>query len=210
MDVTTGVVVLIFVISIFSGFGSNKGYTRPSASPKAPAAGPVFPVAHEAIDTGVALTPPPAGFAAVDPAAAPAAIKSYIMKYRSEELASEITGSIMRHAQTYDLNPKLAASLIARESKFNPRAVSSSGAMGLGQLLPSTAKGLGVENGFDIDQNARGTVRYIKSLVDRFSGDVSAALAGYLVGPNAVKRDGTISTHTRSYVEDIYRIYYKM
>lgn len=209
MDATTGAIVLIFIISIFSGMGNNKGYTPPPA-PKFPVAAPTVPAPAGAIDTGVAVAPPPAGFAAVDPVQTSAAINSYIQKYRSGDLAAEITGSIMKHAQTYNLNPKLAAALIARESKFNPRALSSSGAMGLGQLLPSTAKGLGVENGFDIDQNARGTVRYLKSLIDRFSGNVSAGVAGYLVGPNAVKRDGTISDHTRSYVEDIYKIYYKM
>jgi soluble lytic murein transglycosylase-like protein len=209
MDATTAAVILIFVISIFSGMGNNKGYTPPAA-PRFPVAAPTAPAPAGEIDTGVAMVPPPAGFTAVDPVATPAAIKTYIKRYRSDELATEITSSIMRHSQTYDLNPKLAAALIARESKFNPRALSSSGAMGLGQLLPSTAKGLGVEDGFDVDQNARGTVRYLKSLIDRFSGNVSAGVAGYLVGPNAVKRDGTISTHTRSYVEDIYNIYYKM
>jgi soluble lytic murein transglycosylase-like protein len=205
MDATTAAVILIFVISIFSGIGNNRGYTPPHVPPpvSAPAgSAPVFPV-----DTGVTLAEPPSAFAAVDPVATQTAIQKYILKYRSPELAAEITGSIMRHAQTYDLNPKLAAALIARESKFNPRALSSSGAMGLGQLLPSTAKGLGVDNGFDIDQNARGTVRYLKSLIDRFSGKVSAGVAAYLVGPNAVSRDGSISDHTRSYVEDIFTIY---
>jgi len=202
MDVTTGAIVLIFVISIFSGMGNNKGYTQPST--------PKFPVAAPTADIDVAITPPPAGFSAVDPVLAPVAIQTYIQKYRSSDLAAEITGSIMKHSQTYDVNPKLVAALIARESKFNPRALSSSGAMGLGQLLPSTAKGLGVTDGFDIDQNAMGTTRYIKSLIDRFSGNVSAGIAGYLVGPNAVKRDGSITDHTRSYVEDIYKIYYKM
>jgi soluble lytic murein transglycosylase-like protein len=210
MDVTTGAIVLIFVISIFSGMGNNKGYTTPSA-PKFPVAAPTTaPTPAGAIDTGVAIVPPPAHFAAVDPVATPTAIKTYIKKYRSDDLAGEIAGSIMKHSQTYDVNPKLVAALIARESKFNPRAISSSGAMGLGQLLPSTARGLGVTNGFDVDQNAMGTTRYIKSLIDRFSGNVSAGIAGYLVGPNAVKRDGTISDHTRSYVEDIYKIYYQM
>jgi soluble lytic murein transglycosylase-like protein len=207
MDVTTGAIVLIFVISIFSGLGNNKGFNQPSG-PKFPVASPTAPAG--AVETGVSIAPPPAAFAAVDPVQTSTEIKKYIKKYRSDDLAAEITGSIMKHSQTYDLNPKLAAALIARESKFNPNARSSSGAMGLGQLLPSTARGLKVENGFDVDQNARGTVRYLKSLIDRFSGNVSAGIASYLVGPNAVSRDGTISDHTRSYVEDIYKIYYQM
>jgi len=209
MDATTAAVILIFVISIFSGMGNNRGYTPPKAPPA-----PAFPVAAPAptgaIDTGVTIAEPPARYAAVDPVTTQTSIQTYILKYRSSDLAAQITGSIMRHAQTYDVNPKLVAALIARESKFNPRALSSSGAMGLGQLLPSTAKGLGVTDGFDVDQNARGTTRYLRSLIDRFSGKDSAGIAAYLVGPNAVKRDGAISDRTRSYVEDIYQIYYKI
>lgn len=108
------------------------------------------------------------------------------------------------------MNPKLVAALMTRESKFNPRARSSSGAIGLGQLLPSTAKGLNLDDPYDIDQNAKGTVRYFKSLIDRFNGQVSNAIAGYLEGPNAVMRNGGYSDHTRGYVQDILAIYQGM
>ena len=132
------------------------------------------------------------------------------MKYRSTDEAMTITDSIMRHSRTYNLNPKLVTALIARESKFNPRALSSSGAVGLGQLLPSTARGLDISDPYDIDQNAKGTVRYFKSLVDRFSGKVSNAIAAYLDGPNAVSRQGGFSAKTKVYVEDILGIYQKI
>lgn len=189
-------VILIFVFSIFSGFGGNKGYKQPS--------GPVFPVDKANYQTVLVGEPAP-GFAGGGENARPA-IQKQIAKYRSPDEAAQIADSIMRHAQTYDLNPKLVAALMTRESKFNPHALSSSGAVGLGQLLPSTAKALNVDDPYDIDQNAKGTVRYIKSLVDRFNGQVSNAIAAYLEGPNAVMKNG-YSDHTRSYVQDILTIY---
>jgi soluble lytic murein transglycosylase-like protein len=197
MNTTTVAVVLIFVFSIFSGFGGNKGYKQPS--------GPVFPVDKANYQTVLVGEPAP-GFAGGGDNPKPA-IQKQIAKYRSPDEAAQIADSIMRHAQTYDLNPKLVAALMTRESKFNPNARSSSGAIGLGQLLPSTAKGLKIDDPYDIDQNAKGTVRYIKSLVDRFNGQVSNAIAAYLEGPNAVMKNGGYSDHTRSYVQDILTIY---
>ncbi|MDD4178833.1 MAG: lytic transglycosylase domain-containing protein [Candidatus Margulisbacteria bacterium] len=200
MDTTTTAIILLFVVSIFGGFGSNKGYKQPTATSSPP--GVVY--------TQVSVTTPAPSFSAADATVNKAVIESYIKRYRSPEEAAMISSSIMTYSQTYDMNPKLVAALIARESKFNPRAVSSSGAMGLGQLLPSTAKGLNISDGFDIDQNAKGTVRYMKALVDRFKGNVSSAIAAYLEGPNAVDRNGGYSDKTKSYVEDILTIYQKI
>jgi soluble lytic murein transglycosylase-like protein len=197
MNTTAAAVILLFVISIFSGFGGNKGYKQP--------AGPVFPV-DKTISQPAMVGEPAPGFAGGGENAKPA-IQKHIARYRSPDEAAVIADSIMRHSQTYDLNPKLVAALMARESKFNPHALSSSGAIGLGQLLPSTAKGLNLDDPYDIDQNAKGTVRYIKSLVDRFNGQVSNAIAAYLEGPNAVMRNGGYSDHTRGYVQDILSIY---
>ena len=124
-----------------------------------------------------------------------------------------ITDAIMRHSQKYNVNPKLVAALIARESGFNPRAVSKSGALGLGQLLPSTCKSTGVTSPFDINDNVKGTVRYMKYLLDRFknySDRVSFALAGYLEGPNAVARKKGYRRSTGAYVNDIIEIYHKI
>lgn len=200
MEPTTAAIILLFVISIFSVMGGNKGYQQPSR--------PVFPV--EAIHQEVSVAEPPPGFSAVGDDVTPA-IQRFILKQRPQsDVAQEIASSIVRHSQTYDINPKLVAALIARESKFNPRATSSSGAIGLGQLLPSTAKGLGLDNPYDIDQNAKGTVRYLKSLLDRFKGKVSSAIAAYLEGPNAVSQQGGFSSHSRAYVEDILTLYQKI
>jgi soluble lytic murein transglycosylase-like protein len=209
MSSTTAIVIFIFVISIFSGIGTNKGYQQPTGSR------PVFPVAPVTAPSPVAAPAPVPGqpdptFAAVGGAAAQPAIQNYIQRYRSSDQSLAISSSIVKHAQTYNMNPKLVAALIARESKFNPMAISSSGAGGLGQLLPSTAKGLGVDDVFDIDQNAMGTTRYMRSLIDRFKGNVNFAIAGYLEGPNAVLRNNGYSEHTGTYVNDILTIYNKI
>jgi soluble lytic murein transglycosylase-like protein len=211
MDATTGLVILIFVLSIFSGMGNNKGYHPPTATR------PVFPVAPSPVSapSPVAVPAPIPGqpdpaFASVGGAAAQPAIQNYIQKYRSSDQSIAISTSIVKHSGTYNVNPKLVAAVIARESKFNPMALSSSGAGGLGQLLPSTARGLGVNDVFDIDQNAMGTTRYIKSLIDRFKGNVKFAIAGYLEGPNAVLRNNGYTEHTGTYVNDILVIYNKI
>lgn len=200
MDTTTGVIIFIFVVSILTSFGSNKGYTPPSPPP--PPTGAVYSEV-----TGV--EPDPTYFAVVGENAR-SSIENFILKYRSNDISYSIADSIMRHSQAYDMNPKLVTALIARESKFNPRALSSSGAAGLGQLLPSTARNLDITDPYDIDQNVKGTVRYFKSLIDRFKGKISSAIAAYLEGPNAVSQQGGFSSHTKAYVEDILSIYQRI
>ncbi|MFA4843946.1 MAG: lytic transglycosylase domain-containing protein [Candidatus Margulisiibacteriota bacterium] len=208
MDTTTAVVIFIFVISIFSGMGNNQGYHQPANRPTFPTA-PVTAPSPVAVPSPLPGQPDPT-FASVGGAATQPAIQNYIQRYRSSDQSLAISTSLVRHAETYNMNPKLVAALIARESKFNPRALSSSGAGGLGQLLPSTAKGLGVNDVFDIDQNAMGTTRYFRSLIDRFKGNVNFAIAGYLEGPNAILRNNGYSTRTGTYVNDILTIYNKI
>ncbi|OGC19021.1 hypothetical protein A3J90_06265 [candidate division WOR-1 bacterium RIFOXYC2_FULL_37_10] len=142
-------------------------------------------------------------------------IRNFVLNYGnniSELDADEIYNNIIKHSRYYNLNPKIVAALIARESKFNKFAVSSSGAQGLGQLLPSTAHGMGIDDPFNIDQNVMGTTRYLRSLIDRFQGENSLtyALASYLEGPNAVKRNGGFKFPSKYYIEDIYRLYDKI
>jgi len=197
MDTSTALIIFIFVISIMTSMG-GKGY-NPTPTPPA-----------EVIYQKASIAEPDPSFLAGGGETSRQAIKNYIARYRNDFESNSIADSIMKHSQTYDMNPKLVAALIARESKFNPRALSSSGAAGLGQLLPSTAKGLDITDAYDIDQNARGTVRYIKSLISRFKGDVSSGIAAYLEGPNAVAKQGGFSSHSKSYVEDILNIYQKI
>ncbi len=205
---TTTVVILIFVFSIIGAATNKKGDEN--------APSPVQTQIEERVDvvhTTVEVDIPPYEF--VDDIENKQKIKTFILSYAkkvSEYEADEISRSIVSYSKQYNVNPKLVTALIARESRFNKYAISSSGACGLGQLLPSTASGLGVSDPFDIDQNVKGTVRYMKSMLDRFNepNKVPYAIAGYFEGPNAVKRKGGFKPKSKSYVEDILKIYYKI
>ncbi len=107
-------------------------------------------------------------------------------------------------AKRYALDPDLVKAVIEIESGWNPRAVSSRGAIGLMQLMPDTAMDMGVRNPYDPEQNIEGGVKYLKRLVDRF-GDVKLALAAYNAGPSVVKRYGSVPPYAETllYVQDI-------
>ncbi len=99
-----------------------------------------------------------------------------------------INRSVARASEKYNLPENLIKGVIRAESAFNPRAVSGAGAQGLMQLMPGTARELGVTDAFDIDQNIDGGARYLKQMLDRFDGDVARALAAYNAGPGTVAR----------------------
>ena len=211
---TTSIIILVFVMTIFTSLGGNSVHS-PSSSKNFNQSNPTqveAPSTPVAVDNSLAKTVNPSYFGVVGENPRDS-IYTFIAKYRNEFQAQSITDALMRYSQQYDVNPKLVAALMSRESRFNPMAISSSGARGLGQLLPSTAQGLGVTNSFDIEENCMGTVRYVKYLLDRFNkyGDqVSFALASYLEGPNAVTRNKGYSTTTGRYVRDIIDSYYKI
>ena len=95
--------------------------------------------------------------------------------------------SVKKAATKYRLPPNLINGVIKAESDFRTKAVSPAGAQGLMQLMPKTAKELGVKNPFDIDQNIDGGSRYLRKMIDLFGGDLKLALAAYNAGPEAVQ-----------------------
>jgi len=122
---------------------------------------------------------------------------------------SKIKELISRVSQKHGVDEKLVNALVNQESGFNPNAKSKVGALGLMQLMPATAKGLGVTNPMDPEQNVEGGVKYLKSMLDKYNGNIILALAAYNAGPGAVdKYDGVPPyKETQNYVRSILASY---
>jgi soluble lytic murein transglycosylase-like protein len=110
-------------------------------------------------------------------------------------------------AKGQELDPKLLRAVMRQESGFHPCAVSSKGAKGLMQLMPSTAADLGVRDILDAEQNVQGGARYLKQLLDRYKGDLSQALAAYNAGPVVVDAGNGVPNiqETKDYVNSILK-----
>jgi len=120
-----------------------------------------------------------------------------------------IDSAIDAAAKRNNVDANLVRAMIQVESNYNPRAVSRKGAMGLMQLMPSTARQLKVSNPFDPSQNIDGGVRHLKLLLDNYGGDVPLSLAAYNAGSGAVARSGGVPPYseTRGYVKKITKLY---
>lgn len=118
-------------------------------------------------------------------------------------------GIIARAAEQNGLDPGLVKAVVHVESNFQRRAVSRKGARGLMQLMPGTARALGVDDPFDPWQNIYGGTRYLGRLLQHFSGDLPLALAAYNAGADAVHRHDGIPPYreTQGYVKRVLKLY---
>lgn len=127
------------------------------------------------------------------------------LKYASSVNPTEFEQLIKNCSEKYGVNPSLVKAVIHAESGYNPNAVSSKGASGLMQLMPSTAKSLKVVDRFNPKDNVEGGVKYLRFLLDTFRGDVSLAVAAYNAGLSKVAKYGGIPPYneTRVYVSRV-------
>ncbi len=112
-------------------------------------------------------------------------------------------------SRTHSVDPRLVAAVARRESAFDPDAVSKVGACGVMQLMPATARHLGVSDVFDARQNVFAGTRYLRALLDTYKGDLDRVLAAYNAGPKAVEKYNGIPPYreTRAYVTAVRRTY---
>lgn len=115
---------------------------------------------------------------------------------------------IARASSRYGVDAGLIKAVIKAESNFNPNAVSSAGARGLMQLMPGTARNLGVGNSFDPEQNVMAGTRFLRNLLDRYNGDIDSTLAAYNWGPaNVDKNPDRLPRETRNYLSRVKQLF---
>ncbi len=126
------------------------------------------------------------------------------------QLLPQIDSIINRVSARYQVDPKLVHAMIRVESDYDPTAISSKGAMGLMQLIPSTAERFGVEDPFNPKQNIQGGVGYLKYLLHLFGGNLPLSLAAYNAGEETVIRSGGIPAipETEHYVRAVTSLYH--
>ena len=137
--------------------------------------------------------------------ATPASVHEPLVAAAPVSVGGDIVEMIDRIAAQYEVEAPLVHSVIRAESNYNAMAISNKGALGMMQLIPSTARRFGVQNPFDPRQNVEGGVRYLRFLLNYFSGDYPKAIAAYNAGENAVDRYQGIPPYaeTRNYVYQV-------
>jgi soluble lytic murein transglycosylase-like protein len=167
-----------------------------TADPTPEAVAPVSPAPISAEPAAAAsdLPPRPATTSQLD----------YVKK--SERLYHPI---ILQAANRYQVDPAIVKAIIMAESSYNPKAVSKKGAKGLMQLMPKTAKEMGVEDIFNPEHNINGGVRYYKKLLKQFKGDIKLALAAYNAGMKTVRVHNGVPPFrsTRHYIKKVFEYY---
>ena len=123
--------------------------------------------------------------------------------------AADYHSIVHEKAAVYNMDPSLIKAVIKTESNWNSKAISRKGAVGLMQLMPSTASDMNVHNPFNPEENIEGGTRYLKYLIERFNGDLTLALAAYNAGPKTVEKFGYVPpiTETKQYVSRVLSLY---
>jgi hypothetical protein len=192
-----------------SGLSIQDYFARPvtarhPVAPDSPAPGEIQPTGP--IAPGTASPPRTTASPAVSAPVSPTAATGRVRR-ADAAVQSRIEAGITKAAERYDLPGTLIRAVVQAESGFKVRAVSPAGAQGLMQLMPGTAKEMGVTDPFDIEQNIDGGSRYLRAMLDRFDGDVRLALSAYNAGPGTVaKYSGRVPyAETRNYVDRVLR-----
>jgi soluble lytic murein transglycosylase-like protein len=136
-------------------------------------------------------------------------------KENSKDISGSIINAIEDAAAKYGVEKDFIKAVVKQESSFNPQAVSRTGAMGLMQLMPSTAKSMGVENPFNVLENIDGGTRYLKRLMDAFNGNKELALSAYNggigrmnnLGVDTVEEISKMPGETKNYVNRVMGSY---
>jgi soluble lytic murein transglycosylase-like protein len=125
------------------------------------------------------------------------------------KVPAHLADAVQEAARTHGVDPRLVAAIARRESAWNPNAVSQVGACGIMQLMPATARYVGVTDVFDARQNILGGTRYLRSLLDTFHGDLDLTLAAYNAGPGAVAKYKGVPPYreTQAYVASVRKSY---
>jgi len=139
-------------------------------------------------------------------------LTQFILGYNRKLSAAQaqlMAEAILGISQNWGVDYRLVTAVVAVESSFRSDVISSSGAIGLGQLKPATASWLGVSNPFDPLENLAGTTKYLRFLVDRYPNNLDAAVSAYFQGQGFVDRNG-ITTICRNYLIKVNTVITRM
>lgn len=129
----------------------------------------------------------------------------------SVAVSTDDVGQVFQDASAaYGVNQYLLEAMAIEESGLDPRSLSSAGAQGVMQLLPSTAQSQGVNNPYDFTQNVYGGARYLRELLDEVHGNIPDALAAYNAGPGEVEKYGGPPPYTQGYINSVMALYHEL
>jgi soluble lytic murein transglycosylase len=132
-----------------------------------------------------------------------------LLSLKQPAVRSDYSHYVQKAASKYDIDSALIHAVIKTESNGNQRAISRKGAIGLMQLMPTTASDMNVRNPYNPEENIEGGTRYLRAMLEKFNGDLTLALAAYNAGPGTVEKYRSVPpiSETRDYVRKVYSLY---